>query len=136
MFSLAINPLAAADLNALKLSPKKDDRMAAAIVMIFLEQLKDDQNLLDLLTIHKFEDDNINVEHFAEQWRVGLNLWRLKLAALKDFNLQYRIIYAFEPLINRYHILGVVHRDFKYDKNDQRTKDIIAAYNELNITRY
>lgn len=136
MFSLVINPLAGADLKELLSSKKADDKEAAAIVLAFLEQLKEDQYLMDSLTIHEFVDDNIDVEHFASLWRIGYNMWRLKLATLKELNLQYRIIYAFEPLINRYHILGIVHRNFKYDKDDPRTKNIIAAYDELNLKRY
>lgn len=136
MFSVVINPLANEDLTALRLSREQDDRTAAALILVFLEQLQEDQYLLDSLTIHEFADDNIDVEHFASLWRLGYNLWRLKLAKLKEFNLQYRIIYAFEPLINRYHILGIVHRNFKYDKNDPRTRKIIAAYDELSIKRY
>lgn len=109
--------------------------MAAAIILVFLEQLKEDQNMLDLLTVHKFVDDKINVEHFASLWGKR-NIWRLKLIDLNDLGLPYRIIYAFEPLIKRYHILGIVHRNFKYDEHDPRTKEIIAAYDALDIAGF
>lgn len=132
MFTLVKHDDAIADLEALW----QRDIDAAAYIEAFLEQLENDQYLLDSLTVQKFFDDTMDVQHFAEHWGQGRNLWRLKFIEFDNPALSYRIIYAFEPSISRYHILGVVNRDFGYRNDDDRTRRIIAAYTGLDIPSY
>jgi len=133
MFSAVIHDYVEEDLDSLFI----ENRAASIIVGQFLEQIETDFDLLDKMTVHKFKDEDIDVEHFAEQWdKRKRNLWRLKLTRLVDINAPFRIIYAFHPDEHRYYILGVVKRDFDYSEKDPRTQRIIRAYNELGIPEH
>jgi mRNA-degrading endonuclease RelE of RelBE toxin-antitoxin system len=108
-------------------------------IIALLEQAKCDQELLDSLTIKDFGSDrseDIHVDKWVAQQQQGRNLWRLKIWDLEDRGIRYRIVYALDPRISRYHVLGVLKRDFDYDENDQRTKRILAAYDDLAIPKY
>lgn len=134
-YSLCIHDDAKEDLENLWLK----DATTAALISVFLEQLEVDQTLLDALTIQDYgrrTGENFNVSKWYEYWRKGYGLWRLKILELEARGVYYRIIYAFEPLISRYHVLGIIDRDFNYDSNDHRTKRILAAYDSLCIQKY
>lgn len=132
MFSLVVHDDAKEDIAELWRRATK----VAAYVTVFLEQAGGDQDLLDRLTQRHYCDDQVNVDHFQEQWLQNRNLWRLKFAPLDDSGYHYRVVYAFHPTDQRYFILGVLHRDFDYRAEDERTRRILAAYNELNIPEY
>lgn len=111
----------------------------AADIEVFLEALKDNQNLLDRLSANKyFQTDNpsFSVEVWSSQRAQKRNLWRIKRLHVGTALAQYRVIYAFHPQQFRYYVLGIVHRDFNYDQNHPIAKRIIAAYDALDIPRY
>ncbi len=115
------------------------DENAAADIVALLEQGKCDQDLLDNLTVRDFgkgKTEDIHVDKWVAQQQKGRNPWRLKIWDLEDRGVPARIIYALDPRISRYHVLGVVSRDFNYDERDDRTKGILAAYDELGIPDY
>jgi mRNA-degrading endonuclease RelE of RelBE toxin-antitoxin system len=135
LYSIVIHEDAEIDLDALW----EIDEDSTADIEALLEQAACDQKLLDNLTARDFgsnRSEEVHVEKWFEQQRKGRNLWRLKIWDLEDRGIRYRIIYALDPRISRYHVLGVVHRDFNYDERDARTQRILAAYDELGIPNY
>jgi hypothetical protein len=68
-----------------------------------------------------------------EQQRLGRNLWRLKHWDLEGQGKRYRVVYALDPRVSRYYVLGVFPREFNYESKDARTRRVIAAYESLGI---
>ena len=135
VYSLVVHEDAEKDLDELW----EIDETATADVVVLLEQAACDQGLLDNLTARDFgrhRSEDIHVDRWVEQQRKGRNLWRLKIWDLEDRGIRYRVVYALDPRISRYHVLGVVERGFDYDESDERTKRILAAYDELGIPSY
>ncbi|WP_155944413.1 hypothetical protein [Pseudoxanthomonas sp. Root630] len=131
MFKLLIHPDAAADLQAIRAA----DRHTGADLLTYLQELNDDQDQLDLLTVHghSYENgdwlENIDVSRIESQQQAGRNLWRLKLWDLEREGIQYRYIYAFAPRSRTIHILAVVHRDrFNYEPSHPITRRVLDAY--------
>lgn len=115
-----------------------DQRTAARIVAL-LEQIKADPGLLDALTEHNFGADQrsgFHVSKWLAFWNAGYDLWRLKVWDLSGRLIPYRIVYAYEPRIRQYHVLGIVHRDFGYDRNHEITQRIFSAYQDLGLKRH
>lgn len=130
MYFLAIHPDAQEDLEQLWI----DSPTAAARLTVMLEEIHGSQDLLDALTVHDFgksRSEEIHVSKWQEHWRVSRDIWRFKIWDLESMNLQYRIIYAFQPGKQLYTVLGIFERDFNYASDDDRTKRILTAYNNL-----
>lgn len=133
-YSLRITPEAESDLDELWEDEKTAD--AAAEIEVFLEEARDDQNLLDLLTVHDFGSrplkGRMHVSKWFEYWNQGADLWRVKLWCLEDIGLKYRIVYAYERTKQTYHILAIVERDWDYDSAHPITNRILASYRSIN----
>lgn len=130
MYRLFIHDDAKADLEALW----EKDAESAARIAVLLEECEGDQDLLDRLTQRDFgfqHTADIHVDMWVEQQRKGRNLWRLKIWDLEDKGVRYRIVYAFQALKNRYHVLAVAPREWNYDKSHPITQRIIAAWEQL-----
>ncbi|MHB8409001.1 MAG: hypothetical protein ACYDHY_13065 [Acidiferrobacterales bacterium] len=130
MNALFIHDDAAADLEALW----QREPYAAGQIVALLEELEGNHDLLDRLTQHKFgasHTSEFHVSKWQEQWRKGRDLWRLKLWDLEDKGLRYRIIYAFMPKRQHYHVLAIAPREFNYDSQHPLTQRILRAYKEL-----
>lgn len=113
---------------------RKTDPSAPRQIMALIAELKADKELLDRLSEHEFGADRTEEFHisvWAEQQDQGRNLWRLKSWDLEDQGMQYRIIYSFEPSIERYAILAVAPRSFNYDNDHPITKRIRKVYDNL-----
>lgn len=131
--TLTIHPDAANDLRQLMLS----DQFAAGKVVALLQQVKYDQKIIDSLLDHNFGADHTGAYHVSkwhELWKVGFNLWRLKIWVEPKGSLRYRIVYAYEPKSLQYYVLAVVHRDFDYKRDHEITSRILKAYKDLGIT--
>ena len=105
--------------------------LVAAKIDVFLQELEDDQDLLNSLTDHDFgarRKHAMHVSKWLEYWKKGADIWRVKLWALENIGLQYRIVYAYEPSVQKYHILAIVERDWDYDESHPITLRILAAY--------
>lgn len=103
-------------------------------LLALFEQLQGDPDLLDRLTQHDYgayHTGDFHVSKWQEQWRQGKDLWRLKVWDLEDDGLRHRVIYAFQPRHQHYHVLGIVPREFDYDSSHPLAKRILAAYEEL-----
>ena len=134
-YSLVLHPAAQADLSALW----EADPRSAALLIATLEQIKADPRLLDSLTIRQFGADGsepFHVDQWIEQQRHGRNLWRLKHWELEGERRRYRVVYALDPRSSRYTVLGIFTRDFNYDRNDPRTRRVVADYDALGIPTY
>lgn len=131
--SLALHPDAAEDLRRLMAT----DRSAAGKVLALLQQAKRDPGILNSLLDHDFGTEHAapyHVSKWQEFWRIGYDLWRLKIWTEPKGSLRYRIVYAYEPRSLQYHVLAVVHRDFNYERNHEITQRILKAYKDLGLT--
>lgn len=134
-YSLALHDDAVVDLDNIY----DEDEDAAADIEVFLEEAKNNQVTLDNLTRRKYVEYGewpYNVDEWQEAKKSKYILWRVRLLWLEGDASKYRIVYAFHPVEYRYYILGIVNRDFKYDLQHDRSKQILAAYDALNIPRY
>lgn len=131
MYNLYIHNDAADDIEHLLLA----DPEAAAKIVALLEELHGNQDLLDRLTQHefgKYTKTNFSVSRIVSQWKIGRNLWRLKIRELEEIRLRYRIIYAFVPVKKNYHILAIAPRDnYNYEPNHELTQRITKAHDTL-----
>lgn len=134
-YSLKVHKDANADIEALWQSAP----IAARAITALLEQAAVDQHLLESLTIKDFgayESEPIHVDWWWLQYKAGRNLWRVKIWALETRGIQYRIIYAFDPRITRYFVLGVLPRSFNYAEKNDRARRLLDAYDKLSIPKY
>lgn len=130
---LSLHADAANDLRALMVS----DPDAAGKILAFLEQAKRDPKIIASLLDHDFGDTRRELYHVSkwlEYWNTGFNLWRVKLWTFPKGSLRYRVVYAYQPSTQHYHVLAIVHRDFDYDPSHAVTQRILVAYQSIGIT--
>ncbi|MBK7115499.1 MAG: hypothetical protein IPH71_05620 [Proteobacteria bacterium] len=113
------------------------DPSAAGVLEALLERLKTDQQLLDSLTVQGFGAYGTGGIHdtWVAQQRAGRNLWGPHWELEKQGK-RYRMVYALDPRISRYYVLGIFLRDFNYDISDPRTLRVLNAYDQLGIPPY
>lgn len=111
----------------------RGDQHAGGQIAAFLQELRDDQDLLDSLNIEGYEDDRISVRMLVKLQRQRWNAWRLTLRDIypPQAKLPYRILYAFDGRRRIYHILAVMHRDKDYD--DDTLDRVCSACKSLGI---
>ena len=134
-YSLALHKDAEYDLDLIY----EVDEDAAADIEAFLEEAKNNRSTLDDLTRSgyiQYGDQPFDIKEWLAAKKEKFNLWRLRLLWLEGESAKYRIIYAFDPIKWRYHVLGIVNRNFNYELNNERSKKIIAAYEDLGLPRY
>lgn len=133
MYRLRIHDHAEEDLEGIQ----EADPDGAYLLLTLLEEMEGDQDLLDRLSQHGYDvrnsDDwaaNFNVQAMASQQKHGRNLWRLKSW---DFGASlYRVVYAFQPQLRTYIVLGVFDkRSFNYEPDNPLTERIVADYEDL-----
>jgi hypothetical protein len=130
---LTLHADAAEDLRKLRAT----NSVAAGQVAALLQQAKQDTRIIDSLLDHDFGAEHTapyHVSKWQEFWRVGYNLWRLKIWVEPKGSLDYRIVYAYEPQTRQYHVLAIVHRRFNYEPDHVITKRILKAYKGLGLT--
>jgi hypothetical protein len=135
VFKLSVGPEARRDLESLW----ETDSSSAGILEATLRQIAADQQLLDSLTIRGFgahATEAFHVDAWVEQQSQGRNLWRFKHWELEGRGTRYRVVYALDPRLSRYYVLGIFTRDFNYDATDARTRRVLAAYDRLGIPQY
>lgn len=140
MYELIIHDDAVQDLREIiKLS-----KSAGLRIFALIEELKDDQDLLDRLTQHKFggkpsrpapSDADFNISMWVAMQQKGHNLWRVRFFdPIVD---GYRIVYGYYPGSDVYVILGVFKKSkanktgCEYDSNNSFARRISYAYQEL-----
>jgi hypothetical protein len=116
-----------------------EDEDAAATIDALLQEANQDPQILTLFTAHDYGKDHsarFHVSRWYAQQNKGRNLWRLKVWDLECAGLQYRVVYALDPLDQDYYVLGIVDRSFDYDEDHPITKRILAAYDRLGIPTF
>lgn len=134
LYSLVVHEDAEADLEALY----DLDEDAAADIDVFLDEARFNQDTLDHLTRHNYVhygEPEYDVKEIAKTKRasVKFNLWRVRLLWLGGHASEYRIVYAFHPIQNRYYVLAILPRKTAYEFNNERNQKILAVYDELGI---
>jgi len=112
----------------------KQELQAAGRILALLEQLEGNLNLLDRLTRHDYgahRSADFHASKWQEHWRNGRDLWRLKLWDLEAKGLRYRVVYAFEPRKQHYHVPGIAPREFNCDASHPISHRILRAYQAL-----
>jgi hypothetical protein len=113
------------------------DQAQAGKIAAFLQQAKNDPKIVVTLLDHDFGETRREPHHVSkwlEFWNTGFNLWRVKLWSFPKGSLSYRIVYAYQPSTQHYHVLAIVHRDFDYQTDHAITQRILLAYRSLGIT--
>lgn len=129
---ISLHSDAVTDLEHLKsVSPQIADE-----VLVFFETIEADDSLLDTLTTHGHRQhgtQDFNVKKWQEHWRKGLDIWRLRLFWLEPLGFNYRVVYALDQKVFRFHILAILpRREINYDdSSDVNTRRILKAYPEL-----
>lgn len=132
--SLAIHRDAAEDLQAINAA---GDRADHAAILAFLQQAKCEPGLLETMTEDWFGADEVgtySVCKVVSLHKAGKKLWRVKVLTLKGLVTQYRVLYTFSNDRQNFYVLGVVHRDFAYERTHPRIRRLLAAYDRLGIT--
>jgi len=130
MFSLTIHEDAENDLEDLK----KFHPDVAVRILVYLQEVGRDQELLDSLTVYNYGANRTakhHIDKWYSLWKLGFDLWRLKIWEIEDIGSKYRIVYAYIRGQREYVVLGVAHRDWDYDEDHEFTKRVIDAYNNL-----
>lgn len=107
---------------------------AAAGILVVLQELQGNEQLRDGLLEHRFGSNHsadFEVQKWVEQWQQKRDLWRLKVWALEDIGIRYRVIYAYSIRRKSYHVLAVVHRDFDYAEDHPVSQRVLRAYRDL-----
>ena len=110
------------------------DPVAAARVAVVLEQLEHDESLRERLLEHRYGSNrtaDFEIQKWVSQWEKNRDLWRLKIWALEDLDIRYRVIYAYSIPNRSFHVLAVAHRDFNYDESDRISQRVLRAYQDL-----
>lgn len=113
---------------------RKDNPDAAKKIAALIIELKGDQDLQDRLTQHDYgahRSEEFHISVWTEEQKKNRNLWRLKLWALENQGIKYRIIYAFQPKLKRHVVLAVAPRDFNYGDEHPLTERIRTVYDSL-----
>lgn len=131
---LAIHRDAADDLQSIKDLGEHADHGA---ILAFLQQAKSDPALLETLSENWFGEDgsaDYTVRKIVSLHRRGKRLWRVKVLTLKGMAAGYRVLYAFDPGLQVFYVLGVPPRDIAYDQTHPRIQRLIAVYDSLGLS--
>jgi mRNA-degrading endonuclease RelE of RelBE toxin-antitoxin system len=130
---LAIHRDAADDLQSIKACGAHEDHGA---ILTFLHQAKSDAALLQTLAEDWYGEDDTadySIRKVVSLHRRGKRVWRVKVLTLKGKAAGYRVLYAFDPRVQVFYVLGIPSRDFSYDENHPRIQRLIAVYDSLGI---
>lgn len=126
-----IHPDAKQDLTVMM---RSGEQSSVAAILAVIEQINADEDLFDRLTQTGFGVrgvDLFNIHRWEEMWRLGENLWRMRLWSMEDFGVNRRIIYAFLPKEHSCFVVGVVPRSFDYALNHTLSQRIKRACEQL-----
>jgi mRNA-degrading endonuclease RelE of RelBE toxin-antitoxin system len=131
---LAVHRDAANDLACINACGEHADHGA---ILAFLQQGKSDPNLLETLAENWFGEDgsaDYSVRKIVSMHQRGKRLWRVKVLTLKGLVAGYRVLYAFDPGLHVFYVLGVPPREIAYDEAHPRIQRLIAVYDSLGIS--
>lgn len=128
MFTLSLTDEAREDLD--KLWDRGEGKEAARIEA-FLEQAESDRKIQDSLLDHEYDNGVYSVKRWQAFWKKGHDIWRVRILDSPVVSRKYRVIYAYDPNCRRFYVLGVLNRDFNYERTDPRTERIFRTYQNL-----
>jgi mRNA-degrading endonuclease RelE of RelBE toxin-antitoxin system len=105
-------------------------------ILAFLQQAKSDPSLLETLAEDWFGEDgsaSYSIRKVVSLHRKGKRLWRVKVLTLKGVAVGYRVLYAFDPRMQVFYVLGIPSREVAYDESHPRIQRLIAAYDHLGL---
>lgn len=139
MQCLFIEPSAEVDLVELFNSATTDAQISDITALaVLLDEIGADRDFLSRMhkgDVRRFEEPSTHTARVVKFWREGYNVLRLKVwnqGAL----IPYRVIYAYDPRSDAFHILGIIHRTHCYDASHPRVKKLLTEYLSLGIPRY
>lgn len=130
-YNIYIHPDAKQDLMSMIANSQ---HKAVAIITTIIEQINNDPDLFDRLTQHGFgvkDIDSFNVKRWHELWNAGYNVLRMRIWDMEDVGANRRIIYLFLPQERCCYVVGVVPREFNYEKDHIITHRIRRACDQL-----
>jgi mRNA-degrading endonuclease RelE of RelBE toxin-antitoxin system len=131
---LAVHRDAADDLQSIKARGEHADHGA---LLAFLQQAKSDPALLETLAENWFGEDgsvDYTVRKIVSMHQRGKRLWRVKVLTLKGLATGYRVLYAFDPGLQVFYVLGVPPREIAYDESHPRIQRLVAVYDSLGLS--
>lgn len=140
MFKLIIEKPAGEDIKRM-LDQGGEAKVHAARILSFLQLLKGRQDWLEELLTRKFQNDEFNVDKYLQCWDDGLDMWRLALIEYsfdrqRQWQMPYRILYAYDLQCSTFRVLGVVHRSFDYQEDHEFTQRIRRTYDQLGLPKH
>ncbi|MHA7064052.1 type II toxin-antitoxin system RelE/ParE family toxin [Azospirillum argentinense] len=131
MFELALTEEAEAELEALW----DTDPDAAADLTVFLEEVRDDQEILSAMRIHQRVEKRYHVSRFLHLYGEKTDVWRLKIFSLDRGSapFKYRIMYALDHRDSTYHVLSFMHRSREYEKDKALIEHLRSIYRRLGL---
>ncbi|WP_198297934.1 hypothetical protein [Bordetella genomosp. 9] len=138
MASLVIERAAEEDLDLMWESGDPIAERAVASIEILLEEIGCDVDFLSRMhspNVRWLGEPSADTDRIVKLWRDGYNILRLK-AWDQGALIPYRILYAYDPRYDCFHVLGIVHREHCYEIDHPRVKRIIADYHSLGIPTY
>jgi hypothetical protein len=130
MYELVIHKDAQADLDGIY----ETDSDGAADIEVLLEEIREDQEVLAAMRIHRRKEGRIDVCKLLKYDIWGRNVWRIKFGILQAENDEispYRVIYG--SLGNAYYVLAIVHRNQNYEQDRNLAKRVRAACRAIGI---
>jgi hypothetical protein len=107
------------------------------VLLAFLQQAKQDTEILDHLEDDGYGEDNtttFSIRKWIEQTNKGRGLWRIKVFTPKGLSVPYRIIYAAFPHKQTYSVIAILSRALNYEESQPRVQQLIATYDRLVAT--
>ena len=135
---IIVHPSADLDLDLLYESDDDSLVDAAATIEVLLDELSSDNHFLGRMhNCHEtwLGEPSADTDRVVSLWRKGYNILRLKVWDCGEL-LPYRVIYAFHPALDEFHILGVLHREICYDHNNPKVQRVLNDYHALGIPTY
>jgi mRNA-degrading endonuclease RelE of RelBE toxin-antitoxin system len=115
------------------------DEDSAAEIEVALDEIANDRRLLDRLTEKHFKSldkPEFSVDRFEELWQKGYNLLRLKFWDWQGSLVPYRVLYAYDPRSETFHVLAVVKRNHAYNTKHPVVARVVEQYNSLGLHTY
>ena len=111
----------------------------AALFDALLETLVDEPHIIEVLNrpqVHVKHKPTIEVKEFAAMQKQGKNVFILKVWDDNGQLSPYRCLYAHDPQRDRYHVLMIYDRDFKYDTHDENYIELNRRYDSLGLRNF
>lgn len=138
MQCLIIEPSAEEDLDEIWESGLPGAEDVVATIEVLLEEIASDRDFLARMHqphVRRLDEPSADTDRVIGLWKAGYNILRLKVwdnGAL----VPYRVIYAYDPRHDAFHVLAIAPRENCYDDKHPRTQRILRDYYSLGIPAF